>query len=99
MTTKTPELEIAVRLGWLTFKPEKLNGDGTRKAEPSVVVQVAHEGKDPHALLDFLATARGELKIGLVPAEEPKIHGWGGLGSLGSVKVELPDGPEDAFRG
>lgn len=93
--TKAAELEIAVRLHGFTFTPEKLKADGSRKAEPSITLQASHEGKDPHALLDFLATARGELKIGLVPAEDSDLDGWQGQGVLGTVKVELPDGPAD----
>lgn len=85
-------LELAVRLLGFTFKPETLKGDGTRKSEPEVTLEVVHEGDGAEDLFAFLTHARGDLRIALTPADDTGLDGWKGDGTLGTLRFERRDG-------
>lgn len=101
MTTKTapalPSLSIAIKLGGFKFTPERLKPDGlTRKRNTEIVLEASHEGADAEELLGFLTHVRGDLRVTLVPAEETKLDGWNGVGTIGTVRLEL--GEDAAVR-
>lgn len=91
-------LEIAIRLGGFKFTPEQMKPDGTRKKNPEVVLEATHDGEDrAEELCGFLTHARGDLKVAFVPAKDTNLDGWKGIGTIGSVKIEL-DGDTTRVR-
>lgn len=91
-------LKIAVTLGGFRFTPEQLKPDGTRKRSPELVLDTVHEGTDgAEELFAFLTHVRGPLEIHVTPPEETDLQTWRGVGTLGTVKLDLSGEPAVRF--